>query len=60
MASIFISYRRSDAPGHAGWLYERLAERFGEANVFKDLDSMEPGRRLRGSPQRHARGVATR
>jgi hypothetical protein len=43
MASIFVSYRRSDAPGHAGRLYDRLAERFGEANVFKDLDSMEPG-----------------
>jgi ketosteroid isomerase-like protein len=24
-------------------LYDRIAERFGEARVFKDLDSMEPG-----------------
>jgi len=43
MATIFISYRRSDAAGHAGRLYDRLAQRFGEANVFKDLESMEPG-----------------
>ena len=43
MASIFISYRHSDAAGHARLLYERFAERFGEANVFKDLDSTELG-----------------
>ena len=43
MASIFISYRHSDAAGHAGRLYDKFAERFGEANVFKDLDSLEPG-----------------
>jgi TIR domain len=43
MPSIFLSYRRTDAPGHAGRLYDRLVDRFGEAGVFKDLDSMEPG-----------------
>jgi hypothetical protein len=43
MTSIFVSYRRSDAPAHAGRLFDRLVERFGEASVFKDLDSMEPG-----------------
>jgi hypothetical protein len=43
MPSIFISYRRADAPGHAGRLYDRFVERFGKANVFKDLDTMEPG-----------------
>lgn len=43
MTSIFISYRRTDAPAHAGRLYDRLVERFGAAGVFKDLDSMEPG-----------------
>jgi TIR domain len=43
MPSIFVSYRRSDAPGHAGRLYDRLVDRFGEGSVFKDLDSMEPG-----------------
>jgi WD40 repeat protein len=43
MSFIFVSYRRSDAPAHAGRLYDRLVERFGRTNVFKDLDSMEPG-----------------
>src|SRR4051812_37886811 len=43
MPLIFISYRRSDAAGHAGRLYDRLVDRFGEASVFKDLDSLEPG-----------------
>src|SRR4051812_8023907 len=43
MPSIFLSYRRTDAPGHAGRLYDRLVDRFGDASVFKDLDSMEPG-----------------
>jgi hypothetical protein len=39
---IFISYRREDAPGHAGRLYDALAARFGEDQVFMDL-SMELG-----------------
>lgn len=43
MATIFISYRRSDAAGYAGRLYDQVVQRFGEANVFKDLDSMKPG-----------------
>ena len=43
MPSIFVSYRRNDAPAHAGRLYDRLVDRFGQANVFKDLDSTEPG-----------------
>lgn len=42
MTAIFVSYRRSDAPGHAGRLHDRLAERLGKANVFKDLGSLEP------------------
>jgi TIR domain-containing protein len=39
---IFISYRREDAPGHAGRLYDEMIRRFGEERVFMDLD-MEPG-----------------
>ena len=39
---IFISYRREDAPGHAGRLYDVLSRRFGEEQVFMDL-SMELG-----------------
>jgi TIR domain len=40
---VFISYRRTDTAYPAGWLYESLAERFGDAQVFKDVDSIEPG-----------------
>jgi YVTN family beta-propeller protein len=41
-AGIFISYRREDTAGHAGRLYDRLSERFGEDQVFMDL-TIEPG-----------------
>jgi hypothetical protein len=40
---IFISYRRTDSPHIAGRLFDRLATRFGAANVFMDVDSIEPG-----------------
>lgn len=40
---IFISYRRQDSAYPAGWLYDRLAERFGSDQVFKDVDSIELG-----------------
>jgi hypothetical protein len=39
---VFISYRRREAAGHAGRLYDRLAEHFGDERVFMDL-RMEPG-----------------
>src|SRR3954447_14379496 len=41
-SGIFISYRREDASGHAGWLHEALSEHFGEGQVFMDL-GLEPG-----------------
>jgi hypothetical protein len=40
---IFVSYRRDDAAYPAGWLVDRLAGRFGAAQVFKDIDSIELG-----------------
>jgi ABC-type amino acid transport substrate-binding protein len=40
---IFISYRREETAYPAGWLFDRLANRFGDAQVFKDVDSIEPG-----------------
>ncbi|MGH4011042.1 MAG: tetratricopeptide repeat protein, partial [Pseudonocardiaceae bacterium] len=40
---IFLSYRRDDTQHVAGRLRDRLAERFGDANVFMDVDSIEPG-----------------
>ena len=39
---IFISYRREDTAYPAGWLYDRLADRYG-GQVFKDVDSIELG-----------------
>ena len=43
MSPTFISYRRRDAGGHAGRVFERLRDRFGEQNVFFDQDAIEPG-----------------
>lgn len=40
---IFVSYRREDTAYQAGWLYDRLVDTFGIAQVFKDIDSIEPG-----------------
>lgn len=40
---IFISYRRVDTAYPAGWLYDRLADRYGAGQVFKDVDSIELG-----------------
>ena len=40
---IFISYRRTDAPGHAGRIYDALARHFGDENVFMDVDDIPPG-----------------
>lgn len=43
MSGIFISYRREDAAGHAGRLYDRLRERFGTDTVFIDVSGIEAG-----------------
>ena len=43
MSPIFISYRRSDAGGHAVRVFERLRGHFGEQYVFFDQDAIEPG-----------------
>ena len=40
---IFISYRREDTAYPAGWLYDRLASRYGDGQIFKDVDSIELG-----------------
>lgn len=39
---LFISYRREESAGHAGRLYDSIAARFGEGNVFVDVD-VAPG-----------------
>jgi len=40
---IFLSYRREDAAAYAGRIYDALVQRFGEANVFMDVDTIELG-----------------
>lgn len=40
---IFISYRRADASGHAGRLFDRLAAHFGKDAVFMDVEGIEAG-----------------
>lgn len=43
LSKIFLSYRRSDVPGSAGRLYDRLLDHFSDDDVFLDVDSIEPG-----------------
>ncbi len=43
MRAIFISYRRDDAEGHAGRLFQDLCESFGKDAVFMDVSGIEPG-----------------
>jgi hypothetical protein len=43
MAAIFISYRREDCAAHGGRLYDALSTRFGEQNVFMDVDTIDLG-----------------
>ena len=38
-----MSYRRDDAAGHAGRLYDRLSLHFGADRIFRDLDSLAYG-----------------
>jgi hypothetical protein len=40
---IFISYRRSDEPGYAGRLFDRLEQEFSSAGVFMDVEGIPPG-----------------
>jgi hypothetical protein len=40
---VFICYRREETAYAAGWLFNSLADRFGRPQIFKDIDSVEPG-----------------
>ena len=40
---VFMSYRRDDAAGHAGRLYDSLISRHDVADVFMDVGNIEPG-----------------
>jgi hypothetical protein len=43
MTGIFINYRRDDAPGVAGRLYDHLAKSFSGRDLFIDVDAIKPG-----------------
>src|SRR5271155_2257033 len=43
MARIFINYRRDDAPGVAGRLFDYLASKYSRRELFMDVDAMQPG-----------------
>jgi hypothetical protein len=47
MRAIFISYRREDAEGQAGRLFDDLVKDFGDDSVFMDVAGLEPGRDFR-------------
>lgn len=44
---MFISYRRDDSAGYAGRLFDYLSAHFGAANVFMDIDTIQPGEDFR-------------
>jgi TIR domain len=43
VAKIFVSYRRDDASSEAGRITDWLDRRFGEDEVFMDINALEPG-----------------
>ncbi len=47
MSGIFLSYRRDDASGWAGRLYEHLVRDWGTDHVFMDIDTIAPGEDFR-------------
>ncbi len=53
MGAIFISYRRDDAEGQAGRLYDDLVKQFGEDGVFMDVTDIEAGRDFRQVIDQH-------
>ena len=49
---IFLSYRRGDTQWAARGIYDRLVDRYGRKNVFRDLDAIPPGARFRDYVER--------
>jgi TIR domain-containing protein len=43
MATIFMSYRRSDTAGHGGRLADSLRAHYGQGSLFMDVDTIRPG-----------------
>lgn len=52
MSHIFITYRREDTTSQAGRLYDWLKDHYGKDAVFKDIDSIDPGRPWREAIER--------
>lgn len=40
---VFIGYRRDDAGGTAGRIYDRLVDHFGRRHIFRDVDAIDAG-----------------
>jgi hypothetical protein len=49
---VFVSYRREDASGHAGRLYDLLAAHYGPEHVFMDIDAIPLGSEFRAAIDR--------
>jgi len=47
MPTIVISYRRADAAGTAGRMFDKLTSHFGDGHVFMDIDSIPAGTNFR-------------
>ena len=43
MPRVFVCYRRDDSAASAGRVFDRLVARFGQGNVFMDVDTIRPG-----------------
>lgn len=57
MSRIFINYRREDTPAHTGRLYDWLRDRYGETQVFTDVDSISHGEDFVGAIERVVRSA---
>jgi hypothetical protein len=55
MASMFLSYRRTDSEAETGRLSDGLRERFGRSSVFLDLAELVPGEDYRAAIERTVR-----
>ena len=47
MPTVLLSYRREDAQGTTGRIFDRLAARYGRDKVFMDVDSIPFGANFR-------------
>jgi hypothetical protein len=45
--AVFLSYRREDTQWAAARISDRLVQRYGRENVFRDLDAIPPGAKFR-------------